>query len=115
MENDMLKDLFNQKRYEDVIDLLKSLFCGLYEEMLIYKNVSYDEDKSDYTTLAALVRKNYPQFLDNFSLMQATSANPDNTYLDYINVLLSTYMFFKKEYKNSSEANKYDEDIEFID
>lgn len=117
MEKDILKDLFNQKRYNEVIDLIKSLYCDLYEEMLKYKNYEADYSSMDYTAKTALVRENYPQFLDNFIFLQSIASDPNNTYLDYINVLLSTYMFFKKEYKNTLNNTEYnnDEAIEFID
>ena len=41
MENNILKDLFIQKRYDEVIDMLKSLYCDLFVDMLTYKNIDF--------------------------------------------------------------------------
>lgn len=68
--------------------------------MLEYKKVKTDYNSLDYTSMTALVREKYPQFLDNFIFIQSISSDPNNTYLDHIKVLLSTYLFLKKNIKS---------------
>ena len=45
----ILKNLFAQKKYTEVIDALETVYCGLFEEMLNFRNVS--EEYKNLTTL----------------------------------------------------------------
>ena len=118
MEKNILKDLFNQKRYNDVISSLKHLYKILYIEMLDYKKDKVDEEYSDYEyyQLSPMIRKYYPQFSDNITLLNVSLSNPNETYLDVINSLLSTYLFFKENYKLDYDEEKYkDVDVESLE
>lgn len=121
MEQNILKDLFNQERYNDVIDTLKALFQDLYIDMLDFKKDRVEEEYKDleYHQLSPMIRKYYPQFSDNITLLNVSFADPNETYLDVINTLLSTYLFFKENYKLDYDEEKYkDVDVEnltFID
>lgn len=100
MENNILKDLFVQKRYDEVIDMLKSLYCDLFVDMLTYKNIDFSNYKKDnFYSMESFVKVNYPCFSDALTYVEATGSNPDNSYLDYINALLSTYILMKDNYK----------------
>jgi len=106
MSTNMIKDLFNQKKYDEVIDMLKYLYVDLYHDMLDYKNQKYDGKEDNYDYLSVLIRNNYPQFKDDLIHLSVLYSEPDTSYLDQINSLLSTYMFMKKQYKNSQfESN----------
>lgn len=117
MENNILKNLFIQKRYNEVVEMLESLYCDLYKEMLNYKNVSFNVE--GYNQLGSLVRKNYPQFHEDLVHVQAIASDTNSTYLDYINILLSTYMHMKDEYKYYAsmpyDENAEDENLEIND
>ena len=104
MENNMLKDLFNLQRYNEVIDMLRTLYSGLYVEMLDYKKDRVEEEYHElsYFQLSALISKYYPKFSNSINLLEFSSSNPELSYLDVINTLLSTYLNFKDSYKNDS-------------
>lgn len=115
MEKNVLKDLFNQKRYNDVISSLKYLYKNLYIEMLDYRRDKVEEEykEMEYYQLSPMIRKYYPQFSDNITLLNVSLGNPNETYLDVINTLLSTYLFFKENYKLDYDEEKYrDVDVE---
>lgn len=117
MEKNVLKDLFNQKRYNDVIDNLKVLFKDLYIDMLDYRKDKVEEEykEMEYYQLSPMIRKYYPQFSDNITLLNVSLGNPNETYLDVINTLLSTYLFFKENYKLDYDEEKYkDTDVESL-
>ena len=101
MAQNILKDLFNQKRYDEVIENLKIIYVGLYNE------------NSKYYELIPLIRKYYPQFSDNITLLDVSLSNINESYLDNINDLLTTYLYFKENYKLDYDKEKYKEyDIE---
>ena len=115
MEKNVLKDLFNQKRYNDVISSLKYLYKNLYIEMLDYRRDKVEEEykEMEYYQLIPMITKYYPQFSDNITLLNVSLGNPNETYLDVINTLLSTYLFFKENYKLDYDEEKYrDVDVE---
>lgn len=107
MENNFLKDLFNRQRYNEVIDILDNLYIDLFKDMLDYKNESYVNEENNFEYLDSLVRINYPQFSQDLIHLSVVRNEPNYTYLDIINSLLSTYMHLKDMYKNSEFENKY--------
>ena len=107
MENNFLKDLFNRQRYNEVIDILDNLYIDLFKDMLDYKNESYVNEENNFEYLDSLVRINYPQFSQDLIYLSVVRNEPNYTYLDIINSLLSTYMHLKDMYKNSEFENKY--------
>lgn len=107
MENNVLKDLFNKQRYNEVIDILDDLYIDLFKDMLDYKNESYVNGEHDFEYLDSLVRISYPQFSQDLIHLSVVRNEPNYTYLDIINSLLSTYMHLKDMYKNSEFENKY--------
>ena len=107
MENNFLKDLFNRQRYNEVIDILDNLYIDLFKDMLDYKNESYVNGEHDFEYLDSLVRISYPQFSQDLIHLSVVRNEPNYTYLDIINSLLSTYMHLKDMYKDSEFENKY--------
>lgn len=107
MDNNFLKDLFNRQRYNEVIDILDNLYIDLFKDMLDYKNESYVNEENNFEYLDSLVRINYPQFSQDLIHLSVVRNEPNYTYLDIINSLLSTYMHLKDMYKNSEFENKY--------
>ncbi len=107
MENNVLKDLFNKQRYNEVIDILDDLYIDLFKDMLDYKNESYVNGEHDFEYLDSLVRISYPQFSQDLIHLSVVRNEPNYTYLDIINSLLSTYMHLKDMYKDSEFENKY--------
>ena len=107
MENNFLKDLFNRQRYNEVIDILDNLYIDLFKDMLDYKNESYVNEENNFEYLDSLVRITYPQFSQDLIYISVVRNEPNYTYLDIINSLLSTYMHLKDMYKNSEFENKY--------
>ena len=107
MENNVLKDLFNKQRYNEVIDILDDLYIDLFKDMLDYKNESYVNEENNFEYLDSLVRITYPQFSQDLIYLSVVRNEPNYTYLDIINSLLSTYMHLKDMYKNSEFENKY--------
>ena len=107
MEKNFLKDLFNRQRYNEVIDILDNLYIDLFKDMLDYKNESYVNEENNFEYLDSLVRINYPQFSQDLIHLSVVRNEPNYTYLDIINSLLSTYMHLKDMYKNSEFENKY--------
>lgn len=99
MGDNYIKDLYNQERYEEVIEMIKSLYCDLYCSMLTYKKQEYDDDE-DYENLSIQVRNNYPQFQKDITRLFALESEPNTSYLEHIDWLLTSYLFMKKEYKN---------------
>ena len=116
MAQNILKDLFSQKRYNEVIENLKIIYVGLYNEMLNFKGNEVKEEyneNSKYYELIPLIRKYYPQFSDNITLLDVSLSNVNESYLDNINDLLTTYLYFKENYKLDYDKEKYKEyDIE---
>ena len=107
MENNFLKDLFNRQRYNEVIDILDNLYIDLFKDMLDYKNESYVNEENNFEYLDSLVRITYPQFSQDLIYLSVVRNEPNYTYLDIINSLLSTYMHLKDMYKDSEFENKY--------
>ena len=107
MENNVLKDLFNKQRYNEVIDILDDLYIDLFKDMLDYKNESYVNGEHDFEYLDSLVRISYPQFSQDLIHLSVVRNEPNYTYLDIINSLLSTYMHLKDMYKDSEFESKY--------
>ena len=107
MDNNFLKDLFNRQRYNEVIDILDNLYIDLFKDMLDYKNESYVNEENNFEYLDSLVRITYPQFSQDLIYLSVVRNEPNYTYLDIINSLLSTYMHLKDMYKNSEFENKY--------
>ena len=75
--------------------------------MLDYKNESYVNGEHDFEYLDSLVRISYPQFSQDLIHLSVVRNEPNYTYLDIINSLLSTYMHLKDMYKDSEFENKY--------
>ena len=117
MENNMLKDLFNLQRYNEVIDILRILYSDLYVEMLDYKKDIVEEEYHElsYFQLSALICKYYPKFSNSINILEFSSSNPELSYLDVINTLLSTYLNFKDNYKNHSNDNIVIDNSDYID
>lgn len=107
MEPNFLKDLFNQQRYDEVIEMLDNLYLDLFRTMLDYKNESYENEENNIQYLDSLVRISYPQFSQDLIHLSVLRNEPNYTYLDRINALLSTYMHLKDMYKNTDFENKY--------
>ena len=84
--------------------------------MLNFKGTEVKEEyneNSKYYELIPLIRKYYPQFSDNITLLDVSLSNVDESYLDNINDLLTTYLYFKDNYKLDYDKEKYKEyDIE---
>ncbi len=117
MEKNLLKDLFNQQRYNDVINNLKYIFSDLYIEMLDFKSNMINENYKDlkYYELTPLIRKYYPQFSDNITLLDVSLSDVNQSYLDNINDLLTTYLYFKENYKLNYNKEKYkDVDVDDV-
>ncbi len=113
MENNILKDLFKQRRYNEVIDMLEGLFCDLFVDMLNYKNVAIKNDKDDFFGLKGEIATNYPQFIDNIIYLDAAISNPSSTQLNYINALISTYDCISQKYKLPYEEENVE--LDFVD
>lgn len=109
MSKNSLKELFNQQRYNDVIKNLEYIFKDLYIEMLDFKNDKVKEDYKDlkYYELNSLIRKYYPQFSDNITLLDVSFSDVNQSYLNNINILLTTYLYFKENYKLDYNEEKY--------
>lgn len=121
MEKNFIKDLFSQQRYNEVIEMLDSLYLDLYRTMLDYKQMDYSKNELTVDYLSSLVRISYPQFSDNITHLDILGSEPEVTYLDRINALLSTYMLMKDNYKNeavekafSLDENEDNDDEDFI-
>lgn len=97
MEDTML-NLFKDKKYDEVITLLESMFSGLYIKMLKYKGIEKDYDNLDYIDLSNIVFLEFPQFFDNFSLLDAVRLDSKKSNMERINIMLSTYMFLNENY-----------------
>jgi len=97
-----LKDLFVQKRYDDLIQALQIVYCGLFEEMLEYKDVKEKEilKKLNFRNLTILVSKYYPEYYPNITMIKSVSFLPYYSYLDIINTYLDNYEYLRKNYKS---------------
>lgn len=117
MAQNILKDLFNQKRYNEVIENLKYIYVGLYTEMLDFRGSKVKEKyscDSKYYELTPLIRKYYPQFSDNITLLDVCLSDVKQSYLDNINDMLTTYLYFRENYKLDYDSEKY-KDIDIND
>ena len=92
-EGQSLKDLY----YEE-----KEKLRELLVEMLDFINIDV-KDKENYTQLEILVRKYYPYYIDNFTILNGTASY---SYIDSIHFLKSNYDYFKRTYKNHKEMLK---------
>lgn len=108
MSENILKDLFVQERYEEVIDSLKIIYSDLFIKMLNFKQYSSNTnfEELNYNELYMLVKQEYPRYNKELRYMSNASFNPDNTYLDVINKMLSVYTYMLDTYKED-----YVEDI----
>lgn len=96
-----MKDLFDQKKYNNVVLLLEKLFKKLFIEMLKYKSVKVDENLN-YRQLAILIPDYYPNYIQDIITLTHVEYREENTYLDVVYTMLSLYIFFENSYK---EAN----------
>lgn len=109
MGGNFIKDLYNQERYDEVIEMIKSLYCDLYCSMLNYKCQKYSNSE-DYENLSVLIRNNYPQFRRDIIRLSVLESEPNTSYLEHIDWLLTSYMFMKKEYKNKDLEKNFNID-----
>ena len=107
MDSKFFKDLFNKESYDEIIDMFNKLYLDLFRAMLDYKNESYVNEENNFEYLDSLVRIVYPQFSQNLIHLSVLKNEPNHTYLDVINTLLSTYIHLKDMYKNAEFENKY--------
>lgn len=87
--------------------MLNNLYLDLFRIMLDYKNVSYANEENNFEYLDSLVRINYPQFSQTLIELSVSKNEPNHTYLDIINILLSTYIHLKDMYKDDEFEKKY--------
>ena len=118
MKTNFSKNLFDQQSYDEIIEMLDNLYLDIFRTMLDYKNVSYVNEENNFEYLDSLVRINYPQFSQTLIHLSVSRNEPNRTYLDVINTLLSTYIHLKDMYSNTEFERKYlecnqnnDEDI----
>ena len=114
MGDNTLKDLFVQKRYNEVIELLQDIFRKLFVQMLDYKKDEIEEDYKDmdYNRMALVIAKYYPQYdMDIINLTHA-EYREDNTYLDVINLMLSIYSYMQDTYTDDYEEIEYEPDYD---
>ena len=114
-EDNSIKELFMQKRYDEVIASLEKIFRKLFIHMLDYKKEEVKEDykDKDYDYLALLVATYYPRYRHDILNLTHASFREDNTYLDVINIMLSIYSYFSDTYKNDDEP-EYDYIVEDV-
>ena len=105
-----IKDIYdrdNREKYKEIINMIEDLYLDLFRIMLDYKNVSYINEEDDFEYLDSLVRLTYPQFSQSLIVCSVTRNEPNHTYLDVINTLLSTYTHLKKMYNDAEFEKKY--------
>ena len=107
MENNNLENLYNQEKYEEIINMLKDLYLDLFRIMLDYKNKSYENEENNFEYLDSLVRITYPQFSQSLIHLSVSRNEPNHTYLEVISVLLSTYIHLKNMYDDADFEKKY--------
>lgn len=107
MENNNLENLYNQEKYEEIINMLKDLYLDLFRIMLDYKNKSYKNEENNFEYLDSLVRITYPQFSQSLIHLSVSRNEPNHTYLEVISVLLSTYIHLKNMYDDAEFEKKY--------
>jgi uncharacterized protein (DUF1919 family) len=95
----LIKDLFENKKYVDVIEALQNICSGLFEDMLDRKDVSENYKEMPYENQKILVKKYYPNFKKNIIILDNVSSIETYTYLDIINSYLSTYEYLKNNYQ----------------
>lgn len=95
----ILKDLFAQKKYAEVISALEVVYCGLFEEMLEYKNIKEEYKDLTYRELKNLINRYYPEYYPNTTILSAVSSVPYYSHLDIINTYIDNYEYIKKTYK----------------
>lgn len=118
MSGNVLKDLFVQQRYDEVIDALKIIYSNLFVDMLKYKEYGTDKNlkELEYDELYMIVKSEYPRYDKELRYMSNAGFNPDNSYLDVINKMLSVYTYMMDTYKEEWEADSYEaeEDEDFV-
>lgn len=107
METKFSKKLYDQEKYEEVINMMNDLYLDLFRTMLDYKNVSYSNEENNFEYLDSLVRITYPQFSQSLIELSVSRNEPNHTYLDIINILLSTYIHLKNLYNDAAFEKKY--------
>lgn len=107
MEENSLKDSYEEQAYKDIKVILKNLLLELFREMLDYKNISYVNEENNFEHLDAQVRLNYPQFSFALIDLSVTRNEPHHTYLDVIKNMLTTYVYLKKNYKDAEFEKMY--------
>lgn len=115
MEGNKIKDLFIQERYDEVITSLEEIFRKLFIDMLDYKKDEVKENYQDldYDRIALVVPDYYPRYRQDIINLTHAEYREENTYLDVINIMLSTYSYILDTYKEDYEEEEfYFEDIE---
>ena len=107
MEIKNIDDRDNREKYKEIINMIEDLYLDLFRIMLDYKNVSYINEEDDFEYLDSLVRLTYPQFSQSLIECSVSRNEPNHTYLDVINTLLSTYTHIKKMYNDAEFEKKY--------
>lgn len=115
MEGNKIKDLFIQERYDDVIASLEEIFRKLFVEMLDFKKEDIKEEYHtlNYDNISLLAAEYYPRYRQDIINLTHAAYREENTYLDVINIMLSTYSYMLDTYKEDyEEEDFYFEDIE---
>lgn len=107
MNENRLKELFQEEKYQEVIDLIKKEYEVLFKEMLKFKEAEYDEC-DDFYILSSRIPLVYPEYSDKILRLGNCLMNPEETYLDVINCMLNIYESMKNGYKEESD---YSEDM----
>ncbi len=117
MSEESIKDLFIQKRYDEVVQSLEKIYIKLFKVMLDYKKDEVKEDYSnmDYDTIALLIPSYYPRYKQDILNLKHVEFMENYTYLDIINVMLSIYSYmqdtYKDDYSEGSYNVEYDESV----
>lgn len=109
-EDNIIKTLFVNQRYDEVVDSLETIFTSLFEDMLEYKGIEYQPDDMTYPQLCMHVLDYYPQYDEQILRLTHVGFDPHKSYLEVINNMLSIYIFISEGYKEEYEE---DEDIDF--
>lgn len=95
--------LFEKKDWENVVTNITEDFRHLFIELLEYKKVAFDKEKS----LSYMISKCIPYYeeFDNILLYLNTIFENEKNVIDRINELLDIYSIIYKKYKKIKQEN----------
>lgn len=105
--NIILKELYEQKKYDELINCIDEEFEKLFKKMLDNKRdiVKEDYSKKNFDSLSLIVCKYYPRYKQDIVNLNHLIYERTNTVNDVLNSMLSIYEYLSDTYLDEDEED----------